>query len=212
MMVKIKWTFLIISIIGITILFIRSSANHVTSIRDFQAWFNKPENGFIKKRNVNGLEFSVQYRPPELMLINEIKREEALTLHMIDSLSNLYGDSDYFLLTIRPDPENFDPQGDLIKSRVENYSQYSEAIKYLSFYLDENIELLVGEDTLVPNFYHYERGFEVSNKQSFLVSFPRTDNSSQSKKFIFDDFVFYSGRLKFNFNNNQNYPEIREII
>ena len=178
------------------------------TVAEYKAWFNDPENGFLKEKVVNDLKFSVQLRPVELMILKEMKQATGYSASQIDSLKNSYGSSLYFLMEVTYENTEKMKKGDLVQSTVKNYNEYVEHINQLSFELDDNVILVAGDDTIRPSLYHYERGYELGKKQSFLFAFPFDDDKNNEQvSFIYNDEVFQTGVNVFRFSVNNEIPE-----
>lgn len=181
----------------------------VNNIAEFKSWFNDPENEFVKEKYVNDLKFSVQYRPAELMICNELK-DLKKGQSSLDSLKRTYKNSLYFLLEIGFDEREKKKQGDVLLKDIHTYEQYVEKVNYLSFQLENNTWLVVGKDTIPPSLYHFERGYELGKKQTIMFAFPYSGSiNKKDMAFFFNDDAFKTGLNIFKFNiDSTKQPEL----
>lgn len=186
-----------------------SCSQQPKDINDYISWFAKEETGFVKRKQLNNLTYTVQYRPVDLMIINELKTLNNPQKDDIDSLKKNYGHSKYFLLEISPDNKGQN-SGNLIKNFSTDYESYKEIVEELAFNIQEQVELIIEGDTLAPRIYHYEQGYELSSNQRFLFAFQTKEKiKANEMTFIYNDHLFGSGRLKFQFNlKNSNIPSL----
>ena len=169
-------------------------------IGEYKSWFTDIRNGYVKEIVIKDLTYSVQYRPRELMMLNDIIGQD-LSVNVIDSIRETYGNSEYFLLEIGPGQKLGDATGDLIKNYSYDYESYASIFNELAFHADENVLMIVGTDTLAPTLHHYEQGFELGTSQKILFAFhPAITSDNTDVVFIYDDEVFGAGRLRFKFN------------
>lgn len=191
------------------LLLLQASCNtSISSIDDYKAWFNMPENGFVKSKIVNGFSFTVQHRPVDLMILNELKSFSNYDDKILDSLRDSYGNNKYFLLEISPEKDV--TEGVNFYNLFSDYDSYSEAVNELAFKLNEQLSLIIGGDTLKPSLHIYEQVYELSSVQKFLVAFQTEDKEMANQMtFVYNDDLFRAGRLKFNFTNKpEDIPQL----
>lgn len=181
------------------------------NLSEYAAWFKQEENGFVKARYINNLSFKVQYKPVDLMMVSEIKNSKERSTLNLDSLRATYGESKYFILQIGPDQREERKSGDLIRNISADYAAYSDKVKYLSFYLKDQVTLICGKDTIPPDLYHYERSFELSPVQTFLFAFQSEEAlKGKDMTFVYQDELFNAGKLNFSFHIDESeMPEIK---
>lgn len=102
-----------------------------------------------------------------------------------------------------------DPSYDIIKDTLPP-DLYIERIEYLTSAMKDDISLVMGTDTLMPNFFHFERTYNIMPYNNFLLGFdlPR-DEVRDDIKILYDDKLFGVGRVEFEFDKNtinQKYP------
>lgn len=167
----------------------------------YKGWFAAEENGCIKSKTIGNLEFVVQYRPAELMAIDELVHQSAVGTPAVDSVLATYGGSEYFLVRVRPKAELNQHTGDLLQEFAPDYEAYDELAQKLSFELGQHLQLVTAGDTLEPALFHREPTYELGAEQRFLIAFqPEKPATAREMTFIYDDELFRSGRLKFKFD------------
>ncbi|TNE81423.1 MAG: hypothetical protein EP332_04695 [Bacteroidetes bacterium] len=102
-----------------------------------------------------------------------------------------------------------DPSYDIIKDTLPP-DLYIERIEYLTAKMAGDFSLVMGKDTIVPNFFHYERTYNMTPFNNFLLGFdlPRS-KVHDNIRILYDDKLFGLGRIEFDFDKNtinQKYP------
>lgn len=190
--------FLICSIFfGITLF---SCQEQPKDLGAFEDYFFQQENGFIQSQEVNGLHYTIQYRPSELMLLNEWKYLDNKSEAALDSLVQSYKGSKYFLLEISTENgENLD----FALSNL-NPDEYGKMV----YSIGERFVLKHGQIELAPSISHFEKGYELGSKIRVLVAFPIKENIT-NYTLRYDDFIYNNNVLKYKFlESDLTVPEV----
>ena len=182
-------------------------AEQPKTIQAYKAWFLNPDHGYVQTKEVAGIHYSVQYRPGQLMILNEMN-SKIKTRKMVDSMVASYGESKYFVLELSLADNAKSQDHDILKAASAGYKNFADNINYLSFHLEKETWLIVDQDTLSPSLYHFERGYELGNKQSFVFAFPAKNAANAEMKFVFNDAVFNTGTNTFKFKPTPDIPDV----
>jgi hypothetical protein len=171
------------------------------TLAEYRSWFGKAENGYVKEKAIGGLVFTVQYRPIELEILNELEEGASYSQQYIDSLKRRYEGSNYFVMEIRvKDPEG---AGEGVLYRSEEFmNNFNQTVEKLSFGMGERFFLEVESDTIYPSVYHFERGFELGERQRFVLGFPDKKKKGPIT-FVYNDDLFHASILKFQFETEK---------
>lgn len=146
-------------IILITILFVSSCSSKV-DIDEMQDYLVNPENGLRKKHIGNGIKYSLQYIPKELMIYKEIQTSQMPKNQIERELSDL----EYFHLLI--DKDN------------SNKTNGSKASFYYAYQFEKDIYHLIAEDTIRPQLYLLEQGINGAKKMTINLAFASFDKEN----------------------------------
>lgn len=177
------------------------------NLSEYRAWFLNEENGFVKKRCVNELCINIQYKPKELMAINEIKMLTQLNQHMVDSIVTTYRGSEYFMMEFsQKNSESADP----LRIQGGSLEKYSKLTEDLAFQINEQLRVIKNnKDTLFASISHLEQAYELSGVKKIIIAFPGQFMEDDEILFIYDDQIFEMGRLKYKFEiKNKKIPTI----
>lgn len=173
----------------------------VETLAEYRSWYGNPENGYVKEKTLGGLVFTVQYRPVELEMLNELNEGISYSQQQIDSLKKKYEGSNYFVMEVRvKDPEG---AGEGVLYRSEEFmNNFNQTVEKLSFGMGERFFLETKTDTIYSSVYHFERGFELGERQRFVIGFP--DKKIEGPiTFVYNDDLFHVSILKFQFETDK---------
>lgn len=190
-----------LKVIFFIILLVSCKKQQPATISEYRYWFSEPANGYVQQRDINGIIYSIQYRPVELQIMNEVHEDQIYNDTQVHDLIASYGNGLCFLLEVKPSeniretPTSNNPFN--VYSRPEYYSILSESVPGA-------LKLITNQDTLSPTLFHLEREYELANKIRFLFTFPGNKSLKKQKILvIYDDNVFGAGRIRFRFDLNK---------
>lgn len=133
--------------------------------QEYEEWVRNPDNGINILKKVGDIEYELQYRPYSLIALQALSGQE-LTRESVDSIRKELRGILYFTLKI----------SDLsLKSGIENVQgdnlNFREKIEYYSFKMQQDIHLVLCEDTLECSLYHLERLFNAAPYNTVLLGF-----------------------------------------
>lgn len=155
-------------------------------------YIKQPENGYLFTKTVNGVEFSLLYKPTDL-LVNQELTKEAKTL-MIDSLRSKYGEYLYFTLSMSKNNQ------ELLSNVAGNKQQFGAMVNELAFGMEQKIHLYTPQkDTIALADYIYPRMYGMSGATTMLFVYPREKKVTNTEfmTLTIEDLGFYTGEVKF---------------
>ena len=175
-----------------------------SSVKDWQsyeAWHADPSHGYTAHRQVGPMLLKLRHMPVELMAYKELDTDRTYTRFEWDSLHDSYGHAQYFLYEVSWNPKAMKmayDNTDLMAYGATDMSEYLNRLESFAFELGKDVCVLIDGDTLYPNLFHHERGYELGKRQRFLFAFPYK-KSKPGKEYIFihNDIHFNLGLQKF---------------
>lgn len=167
-------------------------------------YLQNEENGYIQKKTVNGVDFSLMYRPTDLFINQELRKFKKT--NDIDSLRRKYNNYFYFNLVISKN------QQDILSSMVTEKIEYDSMVNQLFFGIKEKMHLVYENDTLPILDYIYPRNYGMSNNTSILLVYPKLKYKDEDNlKFILEDLGLYTGDVTFklSLSNILDEPQLR---
>lgn len=153
---------------------------------DYITWIENPDNGLVVNKDMNGLVFSLQYKPYEYEVMLQEKRAlQGDEMHaIIDSIS----DMQYYTFRIATESGT-----DVQRYLAHDDQEYYARLEYFSLQMQNDIALIDGNDTLPCLMFHYERTYGIDPRATFVMAFNAKQKSTDSKTLLFTDRVFGSG-------------------
>lgn len=172
-------------------------------------YINSNDNGFVKVEQMNGVVFSLQYRPVDYDCIQQLGYDK-LTSDLLDKCKQESSGVYQFVLRIGSEDHKSDPLTLHITSENEYYNR-------LSYYngedMKEDLLLIQGNDTMTCVFTHFERSFHMSQYNQVLISFQRKmgkENDKDDLVLLLNERIYNIGTIKFRFDiDDITKPEIK---
>ncbi len=176
---------------------------------EYLSWYNNPEHGFVKAKELSGLEFRVQYRPNEFLAMRELTANKSYPQTQVDSIINSYGEGSCFMLEIASTNQAENP----LFRNIRDVNEYRERLTNFAFEMKEHVLLKVGEAEYSPSLWHHERGYELGSRQRILMTFPVKVEEHKKVVFEYHDEHFNAFLLKFSFGlQNKQQPSLPKSI
>ena len=174
------------------------------SEQELQGYVQDESNGLTKIVERKGIELSVNYKPTDLLVSQELrnrKREQTL----IDSLRNKYSQYSYFVLNISKD-------GKEILNQSQNFDAFSQNLQNLSFRMKEYVHLTTAQQDTVPVLdFVYPRLYGMGGSTSLLFVFDQEKiEDTDWVQFNLKDIGLGIGKSHFRFETSdiENAPQI----
>ncbi|MBL0684181.1 hypothetical protein JJQ60_11685 [Aquimarina mytili] len=180
------------TLIIIVVLIIQScSTKTFDTSEELMSYIQQPEHGYLHTKTVNGVDFSVLYKPTDLLVDQELTDEE---VSIVDSLRDQYGKYLYFTLSMSKNNQ------ELLSNVAGNKQQFGAMVNELAFGMEQKVHLYTPQkDTIAMADYIYPRMYGMSRATTMLFVYPREENI-ENKEYLnitIEDLGFYTGEVKF---------------
>lgn len=151
------------------------------------------KNGYLHEKNVNGYDFSLLYKPTDLLVVQELGEDTSDT-KKVTELRKKYQQYIYFTLSISRDNK------ELLSTTPKNRQEFGQLVNDLAFGMGNKVQVFTQKkDTLALLDYVYPRMYGMSTATTMLFVYPR------DKKYLQDDYLYitvedlgtYTGEVKF---------------
>ena len=190
----------------VQIIFNEKYANKEILAQRYVEIFKDRKTPATKVQRIGELTYFLTYLPKEYMISNELRKNQ-ISQEEYDKLSEEYGDLTYYLMEIEADDRQ-----ELARHKLDGSSDYTERIEYLSFEMEKNIKLKGKQDEYPCVLFHYERTYNVSPKNTFLLGFEVPEEEKENKlQMVIDDQLFNAGFIKFKWSPEdiKNLPKLK---
>lgn len=179
-------------IIACSFLAFSCSKTSFATEQEFLTYIQDEANNYIQKKTVKDIEFTLLYKPTDLLVVKELKGTE--NHKEITELKTRYSKYLYFNLSISYKNK------DLLSTVPKNRHQFGQMVKQLSFGMRENIYLFTQQkDTLEMTDFVYPRMYGMSNATTIMLVYPRKDEKLKTD-FLYltlKDLGIGTGEIKF---------------
>lgn len=149
------------------------------------------DNGYLQKKSIRGVEYSLLYKPTDLLVLQEVGNKKDPLL--IDSLRRKYSKYVYFNLSMSRGNQ------ELLNSVAGDRQQFGAMVSQLAFGMHDKIHLYTETKDTIPMLdYNYPRMYGMSKSTSMLLVYPREDViNAQEVNLTIEDLGFGTGEVRF---------------
>src|ERR1700747_684946 len=116
--VKISFIITVIAIISVLIIGWKRDVKSLTPV-EYVKWIQNPENGLKVEKKMQGLTFSIQYKPATFIVANN-ERDPHLKNSILNSQINKYSELEYYAVRI----SNNQSSQDLLMYNISDKNEY----------------------------------------------------------------------------------------
>lgn len=166
-------------------------------------YLKEENNGYLQTKNINGYDFSLLYKPTDLLVLQELG--ENSTDEEIKKLRKKYKKQLYFTLSMSRNGK------ELLSTTPKNRQEFGAMVNRLAFGMGNKVHLYTAKkDTLPLIDYNYPRMYGMSGATTMLFVYPRDQKylqactelcrSDETLSFTIQDLGTYTGEVKFKIN------------
>ncbi|WP_348721843.1 hypothetical protein [Tenacibaculum sp. 190524A05c] len=181
-------------ILGIVffILLCNCTSESFNTQEELWVYLREKDNGYLFDKSVNGYDFSVLYKPTDLLVQQELNTN--YSQEDVEKLRNKYRKYIYFTLSMSRNNK------ELLSSTPKNRQEFGAMVNNLAFGMGEKVHVYTAKkDTLELLDYVYPRMYGMSKSTDMLFVYPRDENYLQDKylNITVGDLGTYTGEVKF---------------
>ena len=182
--------------------------------KELLTYIQDESNGYIQHKTVNGVDFTLLYRPTDLLIKQEIGSDE-ITKEKIEELRKKYNKYMYFNLSMSKNNK------ELLSVAPKNRNEFGQMVNQLAFGMGDKVHVYTqSKDTLEMTDFVYPRMYGMSKSTSIMFVYPRDNEklkastehnrSDEYLNFAIEDLGLYTGEVKFKIKNKDinNEPTI----
>lgn len=159
---------------------------------EISAFISDEENEYCYKKEVNGVTYTLQYRPTDLLVQQELG--DNASEKKVKQLREKYNKYLYFNLSMSLNGQ------ELLSNVVRDKQQFGQMVNDLAFNMDQKVHLYSPEkDTLSMTDFVYPRMYGMTNATTILIVYPRDKQFLKEDylNFTIEDLGLYTGEVKF---------------
>lgn len=170
-------------------------------------YLKNTNHGYLQEKNVNGYDFSLLYKPTDLLVLQELG-EQTKNKEKITQLRKKYKQYLYFTISMSKNNK------ELLSTTPKNRNEFGKMVNDLAFGMGEKVHVFTPKkDTLELLDYNYPRMYGMSRATTMLFVYPR-DKKYLKEKYLnitIGDLGTYTGEVKFKMptKNINNEPTLK---
>ncbi|MBC9795851.1 hypothetical protein [Sinomicrobium weinanense] len=169
------------------------------------AYIREERNGYMHHKRVNGVGFSLLYKPTDLLVNQELY--DKADQKTIDSLRQKYNKYMYFILSMSKNNQ------ELLNNVAGDRGRFGGMINELAFEMDQKVHLYTPKkDTLPMADFIYPRMYGMSRSTDIMLVYSREEKYLRDEyiNVTVEDLGFYTGEVRFKIPTKgiQNEPEL----
>jgi hypothetical protein len=188
----------IILLFFVVLFFNRCATKTFDTQEDLWSYLKEVDNGYLQEKNINGYNFSLLYKPTDLLVAQEL--EENPTQERINELREKYKKQLYFTLSMSRNGK------ELLSTTPKNRHQFGAMVNQLAFGMREKVTLFTQKkDTLELLDYIYPRMYGMSQATAMLFVYPKEEKylKAATLNFTIQDLGTYTGEVKFKIDTDK---------
>ena len=145
---------------------------------EYALWVENPENGLQLEEEQEAFKFSLQYKPVDYTIVNELQKE-VIEKEILEKERKLRDGLQYFTFKMSTSHN---------KAVFSGNSTIDDSVKnYLNYKIQKDFFLIEHGDTLPCKLFHYENTNGMSPYDAFVLGFETNKNDSviNDKTFLF---------------------------
>ncbi|WP_373518416.1 hypothetical protein [Pricia sp.] len=175
------------------LLFIAScSQKSFHTSEDLMVYVSNPENGYRQEKSINGVEYSITYRPTDILVKQWLGDNPSQ--NDVDSLRKKYNKYMYFNFSLAKNKQ------EILNSLVTNKEDFGKMVNQLAFGMNERVHLFSSnKDSIAIADYIYPRLYGMSGATSMLLVYPKDPKLMANEFFHFtvEDLGLATGEISF---------------
>lgn len=169
------------------------------------SYIKNQEHGYMQHKTVNGYDFSLMYRPTDVLVKQELN--DTSTEKDIKALRKKYNKYLYFNLSMSNNNQ------ELLSTAPKNRNEFGAMVNQLAFGMKNKVHLFTqSKDTLELADFIYPRMYGMSRATTIMFVYPRNEEALEEEylNFTIEDLGLYTGEVKFKIevDNIKNEPTL----
>ena len=159
--------------------------------KELWGYLQDESNGYVQHKNINGIDFTLIYKPTDLLVKQELGENGAID--QINALRKKYSQYLYFNLSMSRNNQ------ELLSSAADR-NQFGAMVNQLAFGMGNKVHVYTQQkDTLELLDFVYPRMYGMSHSTDILFVYPKDEKYLKDEylNFTVEDLGLYSGDVKF---------------
>lgn len=192
---------------ALLVLVAASCQKNFTDEAEMQAFIADQSNNYSSSKTVNGIDFTIQYRPTDLMVKQEAG--DSPSVDLVNKLREKYKQYLYFSVMMRGS------QGELLNYVAGDKTKFGKMVNTFAFDFNNKAHFIISQrDTIPMADFVYPRMYGMGSETTILIAYPRNKvvhSNSDHAHFIIEDLGLETGDISFKIDLDvlQNEPKLQ---
>jgi hypothetical protein len=188
----------------VLIIFLTSCSKKNLETTDYVSWVENESNGLSVTKELDDIKYRLLYKPVDYVVAKELINN-AIKKNEVESRKKELGNMNYFTLRIESKKSE-----ELMRVNIKSEDEYYHRLEYFMGYMQDDIYLVDGTDTINPSLFHFERNYGLAPFNDFVLGFNKSNRDPQDLYFIYNDQVLGTGKISIKINKDDisNVPNI----
>lgn len=175
------------------------------SPEEYMGWVQEEKNGLVQTKQSGDYQFTLFYKPYDYVIASELDNISMLDNDKYRTLQEEIKGMEYFTFKI-----SFKGQKSILDA-AGNIEQRDELNNYFDYKIQNDFKMIINGDTVGCQLSHFEKSRGIVPYSTFVLGFSKQREPDESISFIYDDQLFGTGPIVFDFNNNiiSTLPELK---
>ena len=175
----------------------------------FVRYVSNPESGLKRDIQIDGWQYSMQYRPYDFIFLLENSDKGIAGLKNIDEFEKRMAGTVWFSISFKRIDHSITP----LKYGITNNDEYNSRLNYFLNLASKDIQLAYGRDTLPPCSYLFENNYNLTPQETMIVGFclpTKNEIPDRDMQLAFNDRELRNGIIKASFHKRdlENIPSL----
>jgi hypothetical protein len=174
------------------ILLLGCSNKTFESEKEFLAFIQKEENGYIYSKTIAGVDYVLQYRPTDLLVKQELG--DNINTEKVKASRKKYHEYMYFNLSMSQNNK------ELLSTTPKDRNEFGAMVNQLSFGMEQKVHLYTPSKYTVDMIdFIYPRMYGLSRATTIMFVYPRDEKALKESylNFVIEDLGLFTGEVKF---------------
>ncbi len=171
---------------------------------DLISWVQNRDNGLVKEEVIGEAKYTVMYMPPQYLLAKSLLNLDSFAINSNSDCNHC------FVIKMEP----VDGKSQFLTLGAMGKSEPYERINYYMNDIAQDINILVGNDTVCMDNLVLERYYNVSPSQNLVVAFrtPGADMQGKGVRLSINDRSIHTGQMNFEFSSSlmKDIPKLKK--
>ena len=160
--------------------------------KELWEYLKNEENGYIQHKNINGYDFTLLYKPTDVLVKQEL--DDEMSTEKVSALREKYSRYMYFNISMSKNNK------ELLSTAPHNRNEFGAMVNQLAFGMGNKAHLYTQQkDTIELADFIYPRMYGMSQSTDILFVYPRDKKYLKNEylNFTIEDLGIYTGEVKF---------------